>query len=333
VAQTPKVSADTWAVVDGRQIMRDDVEKAFRRSGQAAEASSDEEAMTAKLSLLNELIAQDLLLAKARALKLELPESELDTAFEEARKNVTGEAFQQELKRRGVTAAEMREGLRRELLAQKVIDQEAVAKIGIADAEVTAFFEANRAQFNFPEEGYRLAQIVVTPVPGPSQANRSGDDAATPQAAALKIKTLMDQLKAGVSFANLAVSYSEDPESAARGGDVGFVPVSRLNNAPTALREMVLKSKPGTASVVSVPGAHMIVLVVAHEPAGQRDLSVPAVRETITSRLRSNKEQLLRAAYLTAMRNDATVVNYIARRLVEAQGKLPSPASAPAGAK
>ena len=37
--------------------------------------------MTAKLSLLNELIVQDLLLAKAGALKVELPDSELDTAF------------------------------------------------------------------------------------------------------------------------------------------------------------------------------------------------------------------------------------------------------------
>ena len=53
--------------------------------------------------------------------------------------------------------------------------------------------------------------------------------------------------------------------------------------------------------MVTVPGAHTIVLVVAHEQAGQRDLSMPAVRETITARLRTNKEQLLRAAYLAAV--------------------------------
>jgi hypothetical protein len=71
-------------------------------------------------------------------------------------------------------------------------------------------------------------------------------------------------------------------------------------------------------------GAHTIVLVVAHEMAGQRDLSMPAVRDQISQALRARKEQLLRTAYLTAARSDAKVVNYIARRLVESQGKPPS---------
>ena len=329
----PAVSADTGAGVDGRPITRDDVEKAFKRSGQANETLSEEEALTAKLSLLNDLIVQDILLNRAPGLKVELPETELDTAYEEARKNITGEAFQQELKRRGLTTADMREGLRRELLSQKVIEREIVSKIAVTDQEVTDFFNANRAQFNFPEEGYHIAQIVVTPAPDAQQANQSGDDASTPQAAAAKIQMLMARLKEGAAFGDLARGYSEDPESAPRGGDMGFIPLSRLKQAPPALRDAVLKAKPGTATVVSVPGAHTIVLVVAHELAGQRDLSLPAVRESITARLRGHKEQLLRAAYLTAARTDATVVNYLARRLVESQGKMPSLAPAPPGAK
>ena len=66
------VSADTWAVVDGREITRDDVEKAYRRTRDASQTLSDEEALTAKLSLLNDLIVQDILLAKAGALKIEV---------------------------------------------------------------------------------------------------------------------------------------------------------------------------------------------------------------------------------------------------------------------
>ena len=48
------------------------------------------------------------------------------------------------------------------------------------------------------------------------------------------------------------------------------------------------------------------------------------MQERITATLRTRKEQLLRAAYLGAARDDATVVNYIARRLVEGQGKMPT---------
>jgi peptidyl-prolyl cis-trans isomerase SurA len=315
------VSADTWALVDGRSITRDAVEKAYRRLGNASEAASDEEALTAKLSLLNDLIVQDILLDKARQLKITVPDSEVDAAYAEAKKNITDEAFQQELGRRHLTPAELREALGRELLAEKVLRQEVVSKVAVTDQEVTDFFNTNRAQFNVAEEGYHIAQIVVTPVRDPQLANRSGDDAATPQAAAAKAQMLMERLKTGASFGDLAMEYSEDPESAPRGGDLGLVPMSRLKQAPPQLRDAVLKGTPGSARVVSAGGAHTIVLVISHEPAGQRDLSMPAVRERITETLKARREQLLRAAYLTSARSDAKVVNYLARRLVESQGK------------
>jgi hypothetical protein len=84
--------------------------------------------------------------------------------------------------------------------------------------------------------------------------------------------------------------------------------------------------------VVSAGGAHSIVLLVAREGAGQRDLSTPGLRENITATLRGRREQLLRAAYLSAARSDANVVNYLARRVVESQGKVPTLAPTPPGA-
>src|SRR5205823_1768070 len=120
----PPVSADTWAVVDGRPISRDVVEKAYQRTQDTSQPLSEEEAMTAKLNVLNDVIVQDILLAKAAQLKLAVADSELDAAYADARKNIAEEAFQQELTRRHLTTADMREGLRREILAQKVIAQE-----------------------------------------------------------------------------------------------------------------------------------------------------------------------------------------------------------------
>jgi peptidyl-prolyl cis-trans isomerase SurA len=316
------VTADTWAVVDGRQIMRDDVEKAYRRTRDLSQTLSDEEVLTAKLALLNDLVLQDILLAKAAALKIEVPSTDLDTAYANAKKNLGDDAYQQELTRRNLTVADMREGLRRELLTQKVIEQEVGSKIAVADQDVTSFFNANRTQFNIPEESYHLAQIVVTPVRD-QIANGTGDDATTPQAAAAKVKMLMERLKAGASFRDLATGYSEDPETAPRGGDLGFLPVSRLQQAPPALRDAVLNKAPGSVNVAGANGAYTLVLVVAHEQAGQRDLSTPGVRERITETLRGRKEQLLRTAYLTTARGDATVVNHLARRLVAEQGKVP----------
>jgi peptidyl-prolyl cis-trans isomerase SurA len=315
------VSADTWAVVNDHQITRDDVEKAYRRMRDPAQALPDDDALAAKLSLLNEMIIQEILLAKARGLKIDVPEADVDAGFAEAKKNIPDDAFQKELSQRNLTPADMREGLRRDLLLKKVIDQEVGSKIAVTDQEVTDFFTTHRAQFNVEEEGYRLAQIVVTPTRDPQIANRTGDDAATPQAAAAKAQMLMERLKTGVSFGDLAMDYSEDPESAPRGGDLGLVPMSRLKQAPPLLRDAVLKGTPGNARLVSGAGAYTIVLVISHEPAGQRDLSTPGVREGITQTLRARREQLLRAAYLAAAQSDAHVTNYLARRLVESKGK------------
>ena len=316
----PTITADTWAVVDGQTITREDVDRAYRRTQDDSQPLSDEEALTAKLTLLNDLIVQQILLAKAAALKVDIPQSELDTAYANAKKNLTEEAFQQELTRRKLTAADMREGLRRELLTQKVLEQEVGSKITVSDKEVTDFFTANRAQFNVPEESYRIAQIVVTPVRDAQMANGTGDDATSPQAAVAKVRMLMERLKAGASFRDLAAGYSEDPESAPRGGDMGLVPLSKLKQVQPALRDAVLNKNPGAVNVVNTGGAYTIVLVVGHEPAGQRDLSTPGVKDQITQGLRGRKEQLLRSAYLTAIRTDAKVVNYLARRVVDAKG-------------
>src|SRR5438477_9400889 len=179
---TPTVSADTWAVVDGRNISRDLVEKAYQRTQDTSQPLSGEEAWTAKLNVLNDVTVQDILLAKAAQLKLAVSDAELDAAYADAKKNIAEEAFQQEIARRGLTPADMREGLRRELLAQKVIAGEVGSKIAVTDQDVTDFFTANRAQFNLPEEAYHIAQIAVTPTRDPQVNNRAGDDAATPQA-------------------------------------------------------------------------------------------------------------------------------------------------------
>ena len=320
------VTADTWAVVNGKAITRDEVEKMFRRTANPGQPLSEEEATAAKIGILDELIMEEILLGKANALKVEVTEKDVDTAYAEAKQNITDEAYQQELTKRNLTTADMRDRLRRQLTAQKVMDREVASKVAVTDQQVSDFFSANRQQFNLPEEAYHLAQIVVTPIPDQQLANRTGDDATTPQAAAAKVKMLMDRLQSGTPFGDLARDFSEDPESAPRGGDLGLVPMSAIKQAAPALRDAVLKLEPGRARVVSGGGAHTIVYVVAHEPAGQRDLSTPKVKEQITATLKGRREQLLRTAYLTAVRTDADVVNYLARRVVEEQSKSSAPA-------
>ena len=325
-------SPNTWATVNGRDISRDEVEKTYRREA-AAQQPSEEEALAGKLQLLNEMIVEELLLAKARELKIEVAATEVDNAFAEAKKNVSDDQFQKELSSRNLTADDMRESLRRDMLTSKVIEREVTSKISVTEDDVKSFYEANKAGFNRTEDAVHLAQIVVTPQRANQQINRSGNDAGTPEESQAKAQMLMERLKAGAPFAQMAADFSEDPESAQRGGDLGFIPVSALRQQPPPLRDAALNSPVGSVRLVSIQGVHTIVAVIARDTAGQKDLSMPAVREMITNTIKGRREQLLRAAYLNALRNDATVVNHLADRIVEAQGKALPTLAPPAPGK
>jgi peptidyl-prolyl cis-trans isomerase SurA len=332
-SKAPPVSGSAWAVVNGHEITRDDVDKAYRRADRGAEPLPEEDAFAARLSLLDDLIAQEVFLAKARDLKIDVPESELDKAFAEARKDIPEEAFKQELARRNLTAGDMREGLRRELVVQKLFTREISSKVAVTDQEIATFFEANKPQFNRTEEAYRVAQIVVTPVKEEQVTNRTGNDATTPLQAVTKIRMVMDKLKGGAQFSEVAADFSEDPQTAPRGGDLGFIPVSVVRKYPPQLRDAVLDAKPGSAKAIGDGNGFAIVLVLGKDAAGQKDLSTPGVKEAISQSLKARREQLMRAAYITSLRNGAVIENLIARRVVESQGKVPALGPAAPGAK
>jgi peptidyl-prolyl cis-trans isomerase SurA len=320
----PPPSANAWAVVNGREIARDDVDRAYRRIDQNAQPLAEDEMFAAKLSLLDDLIAQDIFLARARELKIDVPESELDAAFAEARKNIPEEAFKQELAKRYLTVADMREGLRRDLVVQKLFAREVSSKVAVTDQEIKAFYEANKSQFNRTEDAYRIAQIVITPVREEQVTNRSGNDAATPQEAAAKVQMIMERLKAGAEFADMAADFSEDAQSAPRGGDLGFLPVSVVQKYPPQLRDAVLTAKAGTAKVIGAEGGYAIVLVLGKDTAGQKTLDTPGVKDAISQSLKTRREQLLRSAYISNLRNGAVIENLIAKRVLESQGKVPT---------
>jgi parvulin-like peptidyl-prolyl isomerase len=323
-AAAPTVSEDVWAVVDGRSIRRDDVEKMYRRTLQPNQLISQDEATTAKLNLLDQVITQDLLLAKARELNIVPTEAEVETAFADLKKHIPDEMFKQELEERSLTETDMREATRRDLTAQKVIEREVTSKIAISDQDIDSFFQANKAQFNLPEAAFHLQQIVITPTRDESLNNRSGDDAADIPSATAKLKMLMERLKSNESFSELAMDFSEEAQSAPRGGDLGLVLMSQLGQASPELRETIFKMQPGDVETVTVGGAHLIVKLLGKQAAGQRDPSMPEVRRTIVDTLQGDREQLMRAAYVEAVRGKATVVNYLAPRIVESQGRLPS---------
>jgi peptidyl-prolyl cis-trans isomerase SurA len=323
-------SPDVWATVNGKEIKRDDVEKYYRtRVNPEGPPPSQEEALSLKLNVLDELINNEILTERAKKLNLEASDGEVEDKFTELKSPYTEDEFQRQLKERGVTVDDLKRDLRRQLSIQKLLNREVVAKISITDQDVAEFYNANKAQFNVAEPQYRLAQIVVTPRKEPQIRNRKNDDATNDAEAQRKVKMLMDRLNSGADFAQLAMDYSEDMNSAATGGDLGYVPESALNQSDPQLKKIVLEMKPGQVSQpIQLKDGVRILKLITRESPGLRGLADPQVQQTIRDTLRNRKEQLLRSAYLAIVRDDARVTNYLAEEVMETSGKLDSGKSA-----
>jgi peptidyl-prolyl cis-trans isomerase SurA len=315
---------DVWALVDGTEIHRQEVEKYYRtRVNPEGQAPSQDEALTLELSILDELINDEILLKRAAQLNLVATDGEVEDKFTESKSPYTEDEFQRKLKETGLTVDDLKRDLRRQLSVQKLLNREVVAKIAITDQDVANYYTSNRAQFSVAEPQFHVEQIVVTPQANPQFHNRKNDDATNELEARRKINMLEQQLSAGQDFNQLAMDYSEDP-TAASGGDLGFVPESALNSADPALRATLMKMHTGEISApIKVKDGYRILKLIARESAGQRLLSDPQVQQSIRDTLRSRKEQLLRAAYVSVARDQAHVVNYLAQQILESSGKLP----------
>lgn len=317
-------SQNVWATVNGAEIDRAEVDKYYRSRVQAQGAvPSHDEALSLKLSILDQLIDNELLYQRAKTLNLIATDSEVQDKFNQSKAPFTEDEFQNKLKQSGLTVDDLKKEIRRELSIEKLLNREVVAKIVISDADVADFYAKNQAQFNVSEPQYHVAQIVVTPHPDPGVHNRKNDDATTPEQAKRKVEMLEQQLAAGTDFSQEAMDYSEDANSS-NGGDLGFIPQSSLNQTDAALKTAVLALQPGQVSKpIELKDGYHIIKLIAREPAGQRLLSDPQVQQSIRTTLQNRREQLLRAAYVSVARDQAHVVNYLAREVLESAGKLP----------
>jgi len=316
---------DVWATVNDQPISRAETEKYYRTrlTGQTGPPSQDE-ALSLTLSVLDELISNEIQIQRARQMGLEATDGEVEDRFTEFKSPYTEDEFQRQLRDGGMTVEDLRQSIRRQISIQKLLNREVLAKISVTDQDITNFYTQNRAQFNVSETQYRIAQIVVTPRRDPQLRNRKNDDATTDVEARRKSAALLQQLRDGADFSALAMDYSEDPVSAASGGDLGFIPESALTQTDAALRRMVSTMTPGQISdTVRLPDGYRILRLVTKEVPGQRELTSPQVQQSIRDTLRNRKEQLMRAAYLLAARDQTRIVNYLARQVLESAGKLP----------
>ncbi|HUI10910.1 MAG TPA: peptidylprolyl isomerase [Bacteroidota bacterium] len=107
---------------------------------------------------------------------------------------------------------EFRDEVRKNLLAQK-LQQQHLGNTSIGRFEVEDFYRTYRDSLPHVPEECELSEIGIAP--------RASDQARANTRA--RLQAILDSVRAGADFGDMARRYSQDPGSAAQGGDLGFV--------------------------------------------------------------------------------------------------------------
>lgn len=323
-------SADVVATVNGHAVMRADMERLYqaqlgRNPGQT---TSPLQADQLRLSVVQALIEQEIEEQTAAKMNLAATPEEVDAKVSELKAPYTEDQFNAQLQASHETLDDLKRDIRRRLTIDKLFNKEVNSKVTVSDADVTAYYNEHKAEFNLVENSYHLAVIRVTDVPSQQPGNLQGSKATTDAEAKKKIQALKVRLDSGDDFGALAANYSEDPSTASNGGDMGFPTESQLRTDPLVY-DAVTKLKAGQTTEIlplvdqqsKKPVGYEIYKLISREPAGQRDINDPRVQQVIRQQLKEGRSELLKDAYVEMLRNQAKVEDFFAEEVFKNEAK------------
>ena len=317
-------SPDVVATVNGKTILRADLEKYYQANlSDAKQQLSNEEADIRRLTILKQLIEDQILQQRATKLNLVASDEDVNTKLTEMKAPFTQEEWDKQLKQRNVSMDDLKRDIRATLTKTKLLNKEIESKINITDSEISAYYAAHKSEFNLIEPQYHLAQIVVTSASAQQTGNLQNNKASGEADAKKKIQTLHNRLDSGEDFGTVAMNFSENPNTASNGGDMGFISESNLRTDQEVYGALS-KLKPGQITEV-LPVydnsrhtvGYAIYKLIAREPAGQRELNDPRVQQAIRQLLRESHSQLLKNAYYEMLHNEAKVHDYLADQILK----------------
>jgi peptidyl-prolyl cis-trans isomerase SurA len=318
--------ADVLATVNGKPIMKSQVELLYEANvGKQPEKPTKVQGDIVRLNILSRLINEEILMQRAAKMNLVASNEDVESRLNEIKAPFTPDEFQKQLEQQHLTLDALKQQIRNQLTEQKLFNKEINSKIDVTDNQITAYYNAHKAEFNLPQPQFHLAQILVTNIPenAKNSGNLQNSKAMNDAEAKRKIQMLDDRLKNGDDFGTLASNFSENPQNSSNGGDMGFISQQELQSDPE-IWDAVSKLSPGEITPVLPVYAtqdhkkvigYAIYKLLDKEGAGQLELSDPRVQQSIRQRLHESRSQLMQNAYLEMLRDQAHVVNYYAESI------------------
>jgi len=269
--------------------------------------------------VLRDLIDQQLLLDKGKDMGI-TGDTEFIKRLDQMRKDMKLESMEELEKAataQGISYEDFKQNLRNQIITKKVIGEEVGSHLTITKEEEQKFYDEHKNEMEQPE-AIHLSEILVAPkIPAVAPASSEGSDGsqkaaeaaaqqaaeqAASDAAKAKAESLLEEIRKGANFEDVAKKSSDGP-SAAQGGDLG---VFKRGTLAKELEDRTFAMKAGEVSdVIRTKQGYVILKVTEHQMAG-----VPSLKDAtpkIQDALYYQKLQPALRAYLTKLREDAYI--------------------------
>jgi len=247
-----------------------------------------------KKQVLDAMIGRELLYQQAQKLGFEASDEEVQKRMSQVESQFGGkEQYEKALSDRGYTRDSIKQQMIRQIIIEKLVNQEVYGNIEIAEKEMKDFYDKNTSYFNKGPQ-IKARHILI----------ELGKDAgeAEEKEARSTLDEVQTKLENGEKFADLAKEYSEGP-SAEKGGDLGFFQKGQMVEP---FDKVAFNLEPGEVSdiVKTQFGLHLIKVEDTKESSSK---SYTEVKEQIRQYLRSQETSTEVEKYVEKLKEDANI--------------------------
>jgi foldase protein PrsA len=230
-------------------------------------------------TVLQQLVQETLIEQYAKNNSITVTDADVDAREAQIKANFPSGSWDEMLKARGLSEADVRSALREQLILDKALAKD----VTITPKQIQDYFNKNRSSFDKPEQV--TARHIL--VPNLALANQVEGD-----------------LKAGQNFADLAKKYSTDPGSKDKGGDLGSF---RRGQMVPAFDKYAFSAPIGQISPpIKSPFGYHIIQVETRTPGQKATLA--SAQSQILDTLRQQQEAPLIQPFLQGLQQKATIV-------------------------